>query len=144
MSAVITLLISAINCSEVNWHVTDSSIQGEVEGLFSNATATHKSQTHVSAGGRNVSFTGLYPGATYTIALLYEKNWDTFMQCNHDLTISESESFPVFTLCNGWAEWSLRSLRLCCKSTVLVSSSASFKWALWVFSSWLLGQDCLE
>lgn len=88
-SAIISLLVSAIDCSGVNWHVSDSSIQGKVEGLFTNATATNKSQTHVSAGGSNVSFTGLYPGATYKISLVYEKNWNTFLQCNHTLTISE-------------------------------------------------------
>lgn len=73
----------------VNWHVTDSSIQGKVEGLFSNATATNESQTHVSTGGSNVSFTGLYPGATYKISLVYEKDSTFFSQCDHQLTISE-------------------------------------------------------
>lgn len=82
-------LSAAIDCSVVNWHVTDSSIQGEVGGLFSNATATNKSETHVSPGGSNVLFTGLYPGATYTISLVYEKNSTCFPQCTHNLTISE-------------------------------------------------------
>ncbi|TNN03931.1 hypothetical protein fugu_000960 [Takifugu bimaculatus] len=79
--------VTAIDCSVVNWHVTDSSIQGEVGGLFSNATAANKSETHVSPGGSNVSFTGLYPGATYRITLMYEKNSYFFHQCTHNLTI---------------------------------------------------------
>ncbi|XP_056885165.1 receptor-type tyrosine-protein phosphatase H-like isoform X1 [Takifugu flavidus] len=79
--------VTAIDCSAVNWHVTDSSIQGEVGGLFSNATAANKSETHVSPGGSNVSFTGLYPGATYRITLMYEKNSYFFHQCTHNLTI---------------------------------------------------------
>lgn len=73
----------------MNWHVTDSSIRGEVEGLFTEAIATSKSQVQVSTGGSNVSFTGLYPGDTYEISLLYEKNRNNFSQCSLNLTISE-------------------------------------------------------
>lgn len=75
--------ISAIDCASVAWHVSNSSIQGMVEGLFSNATASNGSQTHVSLGGNNVSFTGLYPGATYEVSLVYE----TYQQCRHKLTV---------------------------------------------------------
>nr|XP_020461985.1 tenascin-N-like [Monopterus albus] len=78
------LTVTAIDCTSVTWHVTNSSIQGMVEGLFSNATASNVSQTHVSPGGRNVSFTGLYPGATYEVSLVYER----YEQCRHSLTIS--------------------------------------------------------
>lgn len=74
----------------MNWHVTDSSIQGEVEGLFTRAIlATNKSQIQVRPGGSNVSFTGLYPGATYEISLMYEKNQTNFTQCDLNLTIRE-------------------------------------------------------
>lgn len=57
-----------------------------VQGLFSNATATYK-EIHVSPGGSNVSFTDLYPGATYEVSLVYERNSTRFDQCRHSLTI---------------------------------------------------------
>ncbi|XP_039991340.1 receptor-type tyrosine-protein phosphatase H-like [Xiphias gladius] len=78
--------VTAIDCTSVAWHVTNSSIQGMVEGLFSNATATNK-ETHVSPGGSNVSFTGLYPGATYEVSLVYERHSTRFEQCRQNLTI---------------------------------------------------------
>lgn len=80
--------ISAIDCTSVTWHVTNSSIQGMVEGLFTNATATNKSQTHVSPGRSNVSFTGLYPGATYEVSLVYERNSTPLEQCSHKPTVT--------------------------------------------------------
>lgn len=56
-----------------------------VKGLFSKATATNGSEVkHVSPGGSNVSFTGLYSGATYMVLLEYEHN---YRQCDHILTI---------------------------------------------------------
>ncbi|XP_036936482.1 receptor-type tyrosine-protein phosphatase H-like isoform X3 [Acanthopagrus latus] len=79
--------ITRIDCASVRWHVTTSSIQGMVEGLFTNATAKYKSQEHVSPGGPNVSFTGLYPGATYELYLWYENNSKHLDQCEHNLTI---------------------------------------------------------
>ncbi|KAF0025362.1 hypothetical protein F2P81_022243 [Scophthalmus maximus] len=78
--------VTAIDCTSVTWHVTNSSIQGMVQGLFSNATATYK-EIHVSPGGSNVSFTDLYPGATYEVSLVYERNSTRFDQCRHSLTI---------------------------------------------------------
>ncbi|XP_074477044.1 receptor-type tyrosine-protein phosphatase H-like isoform X7 [Sebastes fasciatus] len=92
--------VTAIDCTNVTWHVTTSSIQGRVEGLFSNATATNKSQTHVSPGGSNVSFTGLYPGDTYNVSLEYEINSRTFQQCSHKLTIIPP---PLRGHCEYWA-----------------------------------------
>ncbi len=86
---IIFSFISAIDCTSVTWHVTNSSIQGVVEGLFSNATATNTSQTHVSPGGNNVSFTGLYPGATYEVSLVYENDSLHLQQCHHSVTISK-------------------------------------------------------
>uniref|UniRef100_A0A7N6A954 protein-tyrosine-phosphatase n=1 Tax=Anabas testudineus TaxID=64144 RepID=A0A7N6A954_ANATE len=88
--------VTAIDCASVAWHVGNSSIKGIVEGLFSNATASNGSQTHVSFGGNNVSFTGLYPGATYEVSLMYE----TYQQCRHNLTILP----PGLTAhCEYWA-----------------------------------------
>ncbi|XP_058476426.1 receptor-type tyrosine-protein phosphatase H isoform X2 [Solea solea] len=78
--------VTAIDCAKVFWHVTNTSIQGTVQGLFSNATASYN-QTHVSPGGSNVSFTGLHPGATYEVCLVYNINSTSFEQCRHNLTI---------------------------------------------------------
>ncbi|XP_037610797.1 receptor-type tyrosine-protein phosphatase H-like isoform X5 [Sebastes umbrosus] len=92
--------VTAIDCTNVTWHVTTSSIQGRVQGLFSNATATSKSQTHVSPGGNNVSFTGLYPGDTYNVSLEYEIDSKTFLQCIHEQTIIPP---PLSGRCEYWA-----------------------------------------
>ncbi|XP_028287396.1 receptor-type tyrosine-protein phosphatase H-like isoform X2 [Parambassis ranga] len=93
--------VTAINCSTVNWHITDSSIQGTVEGLFTNATATNHSQVHVSPRGSNVSFTGLYPGGTYEIYLEYETTPKPLPQCRHSLTIRPSALLNA--RCEYWA-----------------------------------------
>ncbi|XP_013863727.1 receptor-type tyrosine-protein phosphatase H isoform X2 [Austrofundulus limnaeus] len=61
-----------INCESVTWKVTNKSIQGTVEGLFSNASASYNANIHYSSADKNVLFTGLYPGATYEINLMYE------------------------------------------------------------------------
>ncbi|XP_056286341.1 receptor-type tyrosine-protein phosphatase H-like isoform X2 [Pseudoliparis swirei] len=79
--------VTAIDCTKGTWRVTNSSIQGTIEGLFSNAFATYKSQTHVSPGRGDVSFVGLYPGATYEVSLVYETRSRHFPQCRHSLTI---------------------------------------------------------
>ncbi|XP_025765352.1 receptor-type tyrosine-protein phosphatase H isoform X2 [Oreochromis niloticus] len=76
--------VTAIDCASADWKVTNSSIKAKIEGLFSNATAHNGSNVHVS---ENVSFTGLYPGATYNISLVYEKSSRVFLQCEHKLTI---------------------------------------------------------
>ncbi|XP_053270120.1 receptor-type tyrosine-protein phosphatase H isoform X3 [Pleuronectes platessa] len=76
--------VTTIDCASVAWHVTNSSIQGMVQGLFSNATVN---ETHVSPSGGNVSFTGLYPGATYEVSLVYERKDTLFEQCRHNLTV---------------------------------------------------------
>uniref|UniRef100_A0A3Q3M2J0 protein-tyrosine-phosphatase n=1 Tax=Mastacembelus armatus TaxID=205130 RepID=A0A3Q3M2J0_9TELE len=77
--------VTKIDCTSGAWHLTNSSIHGVVEGLFSNATATasNGSRTHVNPRGSNVSFTGLYPGETYNVSLVYGE-WH---QCSHSLTI---------------------------------------------------------
>ncbi|XP_035524593.1 receptor-type tyrosine-protein phosphatase H isoform X2 [Morone saxatilis] len=92
--------VTGINCTIVQWHVTNSSIQGMVEGLFTNATAINKSQRHISTGGSNVSFTGLYPGATYEVSLVYERNSKIYPQCSHSLTIIPPD---LSAHCKYWA-----------------------------------------
>uniref|UniRef100_A0AAZ1X7I2 Uncharacterized protein n=2 Tax=Oreochromis aureus TaxID=47969 RepID=A0AAZ1X7I2_OREAU len=79
--------VTAIDCASADWKVTNSSIEAKIEGLFSNATAHNGSNGYVSDGRENVSFTGLYPGATYQISLVYEKSSRVFLQCEHKLTI---------------------------------------------------------
>ncbi|XP_068162058.1 receptor-type tyrosine-protein phosphatase H-like [Antennarius striatus] len=91
---------TTIDSTTVNWHVTNSSIQGMVEGLFTKATATNNSQSHTSPGGSNVSFTGLYPGATYKVSLVYERNSKSFLQYSHSLTIIPPD---LKAHCENWA-----------------------------------------
>ncbi|XP_070707342.1 receptor-type tyrosine-protein phosphatase eta-like [Pempheris klunzingeri] len=79
--------VTAIDCASASWHVTNSSIQGMIEGLFTYATANNTSQSLVTPGGSNVSFTGLCPGETYEVSLVYEKDLKRFNQCSHNLTI---------------------------------------------------------
>ncbi|XP_039472732.1 receptor-type tyrosine-protein phosphatase eta-like [Oreochromis aureus] len=79
--------VTAIDCASADWKVTNSSIKAKIEGLFSNATANNGSNVHVSDERENVLFTGLYPGATYQISLVYEKSSRVFLQCEHTLTI---------------------------------------------------------
>ncbi|KAM4524280.1 receptor-type tyrosine-protein phosphatase H-like [Odontesthes bonariensis] len=78
--------VTTIDCASGNWHVTNSSIQGKIEGLFSRATASNGSQDHISPS-KDLSFTGLYPGATYEVSLEYEKESKSFPQCKHKLTV---------------------------------------------------------
>ncbi|KAM4624348.1 receptor-type tyrosine-protein phosphatase H-like isoform 2-T2 [Polymixia lowei] len=79
--------VTTIDCAASPWQVTNTSIQGTIQGLFSNATATNGSGSHVSPGGGAVWFPGLYPGSTYLVSLLYEKGSKVFPQCDHSLTI---------------------------------------------------------
>ncbi|XP_030256612.1 receptor-type tyrosine-protein phosphatase H-like isoform X3 [Sparus aurata] len=98
--------VTRIVCASVQWHVTNSSIQGMVEGLFTNATAKYESQEHVSPGSPNVSFTGLYPGATYELHLWYENNSKHLNQCEHSQTIIP---LRLHARCENWdAGYSVR------------------------------------
>ncbi|XP_019126620.2 receptor-type tyrosine-protein phosphatase H isoform X2 [Larimichthys crocea] len=78
--------VTAINCTSIPWHVTNSSIQGMVQGLFTNARASNKSDTHVSPGGSKVTFTGLYPGATYDLFFEYENHSTCVPSCSSQVT----------------------------------------------------------
>ncbi|XP_028332597.1 receptor-type tyrosine-protein phosphatase H-like isoform X2 [Gouania willdenowi] len=100
-SPVVT--VTAIDCSRVNWHINSTSIQGTVEGLFTSATATNSTVTHNSTQIRIVSFTDLYPGASYEITLEYlDRNIsDTALtQCNHSLLLPPSSI--VNAHCDYW------------------------------------------
>uniref|UniRef100_A0A3P9JAD9 protein-tyrosine-phosphatase n=1 Tax=Oryzias latipes TaxID=8090 RepID=A0A3P9JAD9_ORYLA len=83
--------VTKINCAAANWQVTNSTITGRVEGLFSSATAVPKEQTEGSANtnltGSNIFFTQLYPGATYNVSLFYEIASEHLLQCSHSLTL---------------------------------------------------------
>ncbi|XP_061823681.1 receptor-type tyrosine-protein phosphatase H-like [Nerophis lumbriciformis] len=92
--------VTAINCTNEPWHVTTSSIQGAIEGLFTSATASNGSHSHVSAtGSQTVSFSGLYPGATYNVSLQYERNSTHLVQCRHQLTTIPPD---LTAHCNYW------------------------------------------
>ncbi|XP_061666416.1 receptor-type tyrosine-protein phosphatase H-like [Syngnathoides biaculeatus] len=78
--------VTAVNCADVAWHVTSRSIRGTVEGSFTSATASNGSSSHLSPEGPNVSFAGLYPGATYNVSLEYRRESAHFLQCQLRLT----------------------------------------------------------
>lgn len=84
-----SLLVTEIDCADGTWNVTSSTIHGEVEGLFTYATASNVSQDPLTSRTNNLSFTDLYPGATYEVVLFYENYSQVFEQCRHQLTIRE-------------------------------------------------------
>ncbi|XP_029977351.1 receptor-type tyrosine-protein phosphatase H-like [Sphaeramia orbicularis] len=92
--------VTTIDCVNVDWQKTDSSITGMVQGLVSSVTATNGSDAYTSPGTNNVSFTNLYPGATYEMVFVYEKNSTPYPQCNHSLTIIPPSLSAV---CKDWA-----------------------------------------
>lgn len=69
-------------------------------GLFSTATATNGTDVTGTVGENKVSFTDLYPGATYSVSLYYQFNQQDLLQCSHSLTLSEFVSFPHLSLYN--------------------------------------------
>lgn len=77
----------AIDCASGTWNVTTSSIDGEVKGLFTSAEATNDSLSSLKQN--NLSFTDLFPGATYEIVLLLEHGSEHLEQCRHFVTICE-------------------------------------------------------
>ncbi|XP_054605143.2 receptor-type tyrosine-protein phosphatase H isoform X2 [Nothobranchius furzeri] len=86
-------LVTQIECDKIIWVVTSSSIQGTVEGVFTYATVSNSSNTsqhHSTPGSRNVSFTDLYPGATYEISLVYETSSTNFTQCESHPNVTTS------------------------------------------------------
>ncbi|XP_043959324.1 receptor-type tyrosine-protein phosphatase H-like isoform X3 [Gambusia affinis] len=91
--------VTQINCIAVSWSVTNSSIQGTVEGLFSRATASNGSETVESPEGKNVTFSNLHPGATYNISLQYETSTEPYLQCSIKIPIIPPSLAP---LCSYW------------------------------------------
>ncbi|XP_023196548.1 receptor-type tyrosine-protein phosphatase H isoform X3 [Xiphophorus maculatus] len=98
-SAYVDHTVTQINCSAVSWSVTNSSIQGTVEGLFSKATASNGSEPLISPEGKNVTFSDLFPGATYNISLLYETSSAPYPQCLIEIPIIPPSLAP---LCSYW------------------------------------------
>ncbi|KAG7274471.1 hypothetical protein CRUP_001436 [Coryphaenoides rupestris] len=78
--------VTTINCSAARWRVTNSTIQASVVGAFTNVLATNGSESHNASApdpSGSLSFTDLYPGATYLLSV----NYKTLMQCQHILTL---------------------------------------------------------
>ncbi|CAL8263899.1 unnamed protein product [Arctogadus glacialis] len=77
--------VTTINCSAVEWGVTDSTIKADIVGAFSLVSASNGTGSHNATldPPSTVLLTGLYPGATYTLIVKYE----TFEQCQHNLTL---------------------------------------------------------
>ncbi|XP_032431086.1 receptor-type tyrosine-protein phosphatase H isoform X10 [Xiphophorus hellerii] len=98
-SAYVDHTVTQIDCSAVSWSVTNSSIQGTVEGLFSKATASNGSEPLISPEGKNVKFSDLLPGATYEISLLYETSSERYSQCSIEIPIIPPSLAP---LCSYW------------------------------------------
>ncbi|XP_020779814.2 receptor-type tyrosine-protein phosphatase H isoform X2 [Boleophthalmus pectinirostris] len=71
--------VTVIDCSVVDWQVKGTSIVGLVEGEFTNATVSNGSLHLNSGSNKQIEFTGLYPGANYTMKLMYEE----LEQCNY-------------------------------------------------------------
>ncbi|XP_054914100.1 receptor-type tyrosine-protein phosphatase H-like [Poeciliopsis prolifica] len=91
--------LTQIDCSAVSWSVTNSSIQGTVEGLFSKATASNGSETLISPEGKDVKFSGLFPGATYQISLQYQTSSQLYPQCSIKIPIIPPSVAPA---CSYW------------------------------------------
>ncbi|XP_056432785.1 receptor-type tyrosine-protein phosphatase H-like [Gadus chalcogrammus] len=77
--------VTTINCSAVDWGVTDSTIKASIVGAFNHVSASNGTGSHSATldPANTVLLTGLYPGATYTLIVKYE----TFEQCQHHLTL---------------------------------------------------------
>ncbi|KAJ0015903.1 hypothetical protein NQD34_014193 [Periophthalmus magnuspinnatus] len=87
--------VTVIDCSKVNWQVTETSIQGSVEGAFTNATASNGSVHLNSGSNKEVNFTDLYPGANYNVTLMYKD----LLQCSNNQTTTPPELAAV---CKDW------------------------------------------
>lgn len=83
----LSFFLTAIDCASSTWNVTTSSIDGEVKGLFTSAEAKNDSLSLLKQN--NLTFTGLFPGATYEIVLLFENGSEHLEQCRHFVTICE-------------------------------------------------------
>ncbi|XP_031416877.1 receptor-type tyrosine-protein phosphatase H-like isoform X2 [Clupea harengus] len=79
--------VTTIDCAASKWTITNFTIKAEVVGLFSTAAATNGTDVTGTVGENKVSFTDLYPGATYNVSLYYQLNQQDLLQCSHSLTL---------------------------------------------------------
>ncbi|XP_076154884.1 receptor-type tyrosine-protein phosphatase H-like [Alosa pseudoharengus] len=80
------LVVTTINCGASQWTVSHSTIEAEVQGVFTTATANNGSEVNGVVVGNKVSFSNLYPGATYSVSLYYEFDQEKLSQCSNGLT----------------------------------------------------------
>ncbi|RVE59552.1 hypothetical protein OJAV_G00190000 [Oryzias javanicus] len=90
-SAVDKITVTKISNTAAEWKVTNSTITGTVEGLFSSGTAVPKQKTRESANANisdtNVFFSQLIPGETYSISLFYQMDSENLLQYTNSLTL---------------------------------------------------------
>ncbi|XP_067101530.1 receptor-type tyrosine-protein phosphatase H-like isoform X1 [Osmerus mordax] len=87
-SGINNFTVTKMNCPASDWKVTNTSIKAELQGSFTKATANNSYGEHTSVGGAQVSFTGLYPGSSYRVVLIYEREGRVDTQCEHNLTLA--------------------------------------------------------
>ncbi|XP_036401503.1 receptor-type tyrosine-protein phosphatase H-like [Megalops cyprinoides] len=79
---------TTINCANSNWIITNTTVEAEIHGAFSTATATNGTKVvDGTVGSSKVLFTGLYPGSSYNVSLFLLLNSRNFTQCGHTLTL---------------------------------------------------------
>ncbi|XP_076008083.1 receptor-type tyrosine-protein phosphatase H-like isoform X2 [Genypterus blacodes] len=101
LNIVAVTALSATNCANASWHITSSSIQAVIQGVFSNATANNVSVIpYAVREGSNVSFSGLSPGSTYEVVLFYQAASARHVQCCHNVTIRPQD---LKAHCAYWA-----------------------------------------
>ncbi|XP_030622917.1 receptor-type tyrosine-protein phosphatase eta [Chanos chanos] len=77
---------STFDCTISNWRVTNQTINAQIQGLFTTATAINgndSSPVDGSVDNGAVSFSDLSPGSTYTVSLQYQ----SLLQCTHTVTL---------------------------------------------------------
>ncbi|KAG5262700.1 hypothetical protein AALO_G00277910 [Alosa alosa] len=82
--------ITKISCVDSPWIFTSTTIEAEVPGLYSMATAKNNYQGGDVNGiveGNKVSFSNLYPGATYSVSFYYLLDEERLLQCSHSVTL---------------------------------------------------------
>ncbi|XP_041938242.1 receptor-type tyrosine-protein phosphatase H isoform X1 [Alosa sapidissima] len=95
------LVVTTINCTASEWTVSHSTIEAEVQGVFTTATANNGSEVNGLVVGNKVSFSNLYPGATYSVSLYYELGQEKLSQCSHNLTFVTVPPLVQNLICNG-------------------------------------------
>lgn len=89
-------VFAAIDCTSIDWHVTNSSINATQVTGSTHVTAKNSTDSELSVLVEQniVNFQNLYPGARYTVSLWYKLESDELLQCSQNLTLGE---FP----CSG-------------------------------------------